>query len=466
MRDTSRCGCGRATPCMSASPPAYPSLRDLAACLPAFDVLRRLNSGEDSAIYLARQTTLDRLVLIHVLRETEAEGDVLERLRRRARLQDPRVTAVYDCGRMAGGQLYLVTEHVEGVPLAEVVAAGRLKPKQAYAPALQLCEALQAVHAQGLVHGCLSALSVLWAAGDQIKLTSAGMALTATGERTWLQPPKGGIQGDLEDLGRTLHLLFTGQEPGPDGRVARDLPPSFAQVLRRCLDGQGSRPFASAEEVRTALIEAVQAGRPAPTPAPAVAPPRPPAPPAPRQRPGPSPLQRLDAFLWSGLKAGLHLTIALISVASLLLLYQFKDRIVIEERIERPGALPPRPAAQTEAAEPPIPAAVMGALPAAPTLPVPAPVTKPIELPPPMPSPQEQLRARYVQSVQAAAQAALDQVRLDALPHLQRELALLQSGGEPPDIDEADLPPGLAELRRNYRKARAGLQTSAPPAPQ
>lgn len=453
---------------MSAFPPAYPSLRDLAACLPAFDVLRRLSSGEDSAVYLARQTTLDRLVLIHVLRATEAEGDVLERLRRRARLQDPRVTAVYDCGRMAGGQLYLVTEHVEGVPLAEVVAAGRLKPKQAYAPALQLCEALQAVHAQGLVHGCLNARSVLWAAGDQIKLTGAGMALTATGERTWLQPPKDGIAGDLEDLGRTLHLLFTGEEPGTDGRVARDLPPSFAQVLRRCLDGHGSRPFASAEEVRNALIEAVQAGRPAPAPATAAPPPPPgiPAPPAPRQRPGPSLLQRLDAFLWSGLKAGLHLTITLVSVASLLLLYHFKDRIVIEERIERPGALTPRPAAQAEAAEPPIPAAVMGALPAAPTLPVPAAVAKPIELPPPKPSPQELLRARYVQSVQAAAQSALDQVRLDVLPHLQRELALLQSGGEPPDTDEPDLPPGLAELRRNYRAARAGLQTSAPPAPK
>lgn len=451
---------------MSASSPAYPSLRDLAARLPSFEVLRRLSSGEDSAVYLARQKTLDRLVRIRVLRETEMEAGALERLRLRARLQHPLVTAVYDCGRMAGGPLYLVTEHVEGVPVGEVVAAGRLKPKQAFAPALQLCEALQAVHAHGLVHGCLSARSVLWVAGDQIKLTGAGMALTATGERTWLQAPAGGITGDLRDLGHTLHVLFTGEDPGPDGRVARDLPPSFAQVLRRCLDPRSSRPFTSAADVRDALVEALQSGRPAPTPAPAAAPPRPPGPPPPRERPGPSPLQRLDAFLWSGLKVGLHLTITVLSLGSLLLLYHFKDRIVIEERIERPGALPPRPAAQAEAAEPPIPAAVMGALPATPPLPVPAPVTKPLQLPAPAPSPLEQLRARYVQSVQAAAQSALDQVRLDVLPQLQRELALLQSGAEPPDTDEPDLLPGLAELRRNYRAARAGLQTPAPRAPE
>lgn len=448
-------------PSMSAFSPAYPSLRDLSARLPAFEVLRRLSSGEDSAVYLARQKTLDRLVRIRVLRETESDGGALERLRLRARLQHPRVSAVYDCGRMAGGPLYLVTEHVEGVPLAEVVAAGRLKPKQAYAPALQLCEALQAVHAQGLVHGCLSARSVLWVAGDQLKLSGAGMALTATGERTWLQAPSGGIAGDLHDLGRTLHVLFTGEEPGPEGRVARDLPPSFAQVLRRCLDPRSSRPFTSANEVRTALIEAVQTGRPAATPAPAAAPPRPPSPPAPRQRPGPSLLQRLDAFLWNGLKVGLHLTLTVVSLGSLLLLYHFKDRIVIEERIERPGALPPRQAA-AEVVEPPIPASVMGALPAPPTLPVPAAVAKPLQLPVPQRSPLEQLRARYVQSVQAAAQSALDQVRLDVLPHLQRELALLQSGAEPPDTDAADLPPGLAELRRNYRAARAGLQATTP----
>ena len=447
---------------MSALSPAYPSLRDLSARLPSFDVLRRLSSGEDSAVYLARQKTLDRLVRIRVLREPETEAGVLEHLRQRARLQHPLVTAVYDCGRMAGGPLYLVSEHVEGVPLAEVVAAGRLKPRQAYAPALQLCEALQAVHAHGLVHGCLSARSVLWVTGDQIKLSGVGMALTTSGERTWLQAPTGGIAGDLHDLGRTLHVLFTGEEPGPDGRVARDLPPSFAQVLNRCLDRRASRPFTTADEVRTALVEALQSGRPTPTPAPAMPPPRPPSPPAPRQRPGPSLLQRLDAFLWNGLKVGLHLTITLISLGSLLLLYHFKDRIVIEERIERPGALPPRPAAAAEAVEPPIPAAVMGALPAAPTLPVPAPVAKPLQRPDPPPSPLEQLRARYVQSVQAAAQSALDQVRLDVLPHLQRELALLQSGAEPPETDEADLPPGLVELRRNYRAARAGLQAAAP----
>jgi len=433
--------------------------------MPAFEVLRRLHSGGDSAVYLARQKTLDRLVRIRILREPEAEESVLERFRQRARLQHPLLTAVYDCGRMAGGPLYLITEHAEGVPLAEVVAAGRLTPKQAYGPALQLCEALQALHAHGLVHGCLNPRTVILGSAGQLKLTGAGMALNASGERTWLLANSGNLQDDLQDLGRTLHVLFTGQEPETGGRVSRDLPPPFALVLRRCLDPQASQPLADAGAVRTALIEALQEGRKGsapPAPAAAARPSKPPPPPAPRCRPGPSLLQRLDALLWDCLKVGLHLTITVVSVASLLLLYYFKDRIVIEQAVERPGALPPHPAGAVEPAEPPIPAAVMGALPPVPALSQQAPTVKPVPLPP---SPLEELRTLYVQSVQAAAQTALNQVKLDVLPYLQRELALLRDGAEPPDTDEPGLPEGLRDLRQNYRDARARLQPngSSPP---
>jgi hypothetical protein len=360
--------------------------------------------------------------------------------------------------------LFLVTEQVDGVPLRERIEG--MTPKQAYAPALQLCETLQALHARQLVHGCLSLETVLLTPNGQLKLVGTGMALSAEGERTWLQAPTGGLAADLRDLGRTLHLLFTREEPGPDGRVARDLLPAFALVLRRCLEPHNARPIGSADEVRTALIEAVQAGRPASTPAPAAPTPRPPPPPAPRQRCGPSLLQRLDAFLWSGLKVGLHLTITVVSLGSLLLLYHFKDRIVIEERVERPGALPPRSAAAAEAVEPPIPAAVMGALPAPPTLSVPpAEISARPLLLPSAPAPLDALRARYLASVQAAAQSALDQLLMEDLPHLQRELTLLQSGADVPEQDEPGLSAGLKQLRQNYREAKAGILAGQPAAP-
>jgi hypothetical protein len=410
--------------CMSAFPP---SLRELAARLPAFDVQRRLHTGEDSAVYLARQKTLDRLVRIRVLRETEDAGSVLERIRQRARLQHPRVAAVYDCGLLADGAVYLVTEQVEGMPLAELGAG-------AATVVLQLCEALQLVHEHGLVHGNLDVRSVWWTRGRQIKLAGVGMARTATGERTWLKAPAGGVASDLSDLGHLLHRVLAGGE-------AHHLSPPLVRVLQGCLENA----FPSAFEVRAALAEALQPGRPAAAP---IA--RPVSPSLPVQR-KPTLLQRLDRFLWSSLKVGLHLTITLVSLASLLLLYAFKDRIVIEERPLPSSSRPP-------AAEPPIPASVMGPLPPAPTLSVPT--ARPLRLPSAQPSPLEQLRARYVQSVQFAAQSARDQGRFDLLPYLQRELERLQSGAEPPDSAEPGLPQGLLELRRNYRAARAELQNA------
>jgi len=102
----------------------------------------------------------------------------------------------------------------------------------------------------------------------------------------------------------------------------------------------------------------------------------------------------------------------------------------------------------------------MGALPAAPTLPVtpavPSPSAAPIRLPA-APDPLEQLRAQYTLTVQDAAQQALNKLLFDDLPHLQRELTLLQNGSEIPDLDEPTLPSSLKQLRQNYREARARI---------
>ncbi|MES2506254.1 MAG: hypothetical protein V4599_06095 [Verrucomicrobiota bacterium] len=65
-------------------------------------------------------------------------------------------------------------------------------------------------------------------------------------------------------------------------------------------------------------------------------------------------------------------------------------------------------------------------------------------------------------AVQEAANQALEKVRLDDLPHLQRELQLLQSGGEIPAVDEPNLPASLKILRQRYREVRNGRGAGAP----
>lgn len=482
------------------SPPGFPSLEELSAWLPQYEIQGLVHAGQDSALYVARQSGLDRAVLIEVMPEPpESEvGELLERLRQRARSVHPGIAAVYDFDRLEPGLLYLVTEYVEGVWLQTLIDQKQVKPKTAFPLALQICEALQILHDHQVPHGMLNPATVLVTPENHVKLTSIGMADAGDGELSWLAPFQGSLTRDIHDLGFTLHWMFAREAPGHDGRLSRDLPPAFASVLRRCLGSDPTRQFERPDQVAAALKEALRSeqenadtptsrsrmviapGAKQPPAAPvskpstatstaaaASLPPRAQAPgslqPLVRHREGPTFWQRVDAFVWRAFSTGLHLFISLVSIGSLILLILFKDRIVFEDSSAPAMATIEEMEAEVEK---PLPAAVLGGLPppemlsTAPSQPVGNPITLPANpTPAPVPTvdPLADLKAQYIAAVQEAANHALSTVKLDDLPHLQRELQLLQSGGDIPAVDEANLPGMLKALRQRYREARAGL---------
>lgn len=479
------------------APSVFPSAQELAAWLPQYEVVEVLGQGEGSSLYAARQPALNRQVELTVMQEPgpEAASRLLERLRLRARLVHPLVAAVYDFGSTADGMLYWVSEHVEGHTVQEWIEAGNLKTKTAFSAALQLCEALQIVHDVPCVHGALAPHTVWLTSDGKVKLTGIGMTVTETGELSWLAPFHGSREQDIYALGYTLHWMFARSAPSEDGRLARDLPPAFATVLRRCLNEEAGRPFQSPAEVGAALKEALlqeqaraegtarsrvvvappgQGGsqlaaskpsssspaQPAPTPrSPAAG-----APLAPRPQPvvrhyQPTFFQRLDAFVWKAFSTGLHIAVSLVSVAAIFLLVLFKDKIVFEDTSSVVPKMTQEEIEKASAAQDRLPGAVLGGLPPAPELPVvPAPVA-PVTMPAAEEKPVDplaDLRAQYTAAVQAAANRALEKVSLDELPYLQRELILLQSGGEVPTDDDPELPAVLKALRQRYREALAG----------
>ena len=453
--------------------------------LPQYEVRQLIHTGQDGAQYLGRQSALERKVLIEILPELAESGvnTLMERLRIRARLVHPSLTAVFDFCHTSLGWLYLVSEHVEGTSLETLIEEHQLKPKTAFPWALQLCEALQIVHDQHLPHGSLSPQTVVITQEGKLKLTGIGMVPNAAGELSWLEPFQGSLSGDIHDLGVTLHWMFAKCPIGEDGRLSRDLPPAFATVLRRCLDNDPTRQFLRPGEVAIALKEALrgeqvkaetQTTRSRMVVAPGAKQPTGPAPvttaSSPSAKPVPPQLQpivrqqqvsffqRMDAFVWKAFSTGLHLFISLASVGCILLLILFKDKIVFEENT----ALPMASIEEIEADEKPIPAAVMGALPPAETLPTAPIAMKPITLVPPKPEPAPvdpliDLRAQYVEAVQKAANQALEMVRYDDLPFLQTELILLQNGGDIPEVDPPNLPAILKALRQRYRETRAKM---------
>jgi hypothetical protein len=169
---------------------------------------------------------------------SEEERDVLrERTRREARaaarLDHPSAVTVYDVAE-EDGTPYLVMELVDARTLAEVVRSdGPLSPKQTAEVGLAVLGALEAAHAQGIVHRDVKPGNVLLRADGRVVLTDFGIAtftgdssITSTGlllgSPSYIAPERAqgetpGPPSDLWSLGATLFTAVEGRPPYDKG---------------------------------------------------------------------------------------------------------------------------------------------------------------------------------------------------------------------------------------------------------
>ena len=105
----------------------------------------------------AGQLAVERPVAIKVLpaeRQSVRQRTRFEReVRVLARLQHPHIVSLIDSGSTEAGQLYLVMELLTGEVLSELIArCGPLDQERVTAIATQVLQALEAAHAQGVLH--------------------------------------------------------------------------------------------------------------------------------------------------------------------------------------------------------------------------------------------------------------------------------------------------------------------------
>src|SRR4029453_17006368 len=219
--------------------------------------------------YVATDRVLERQVGVKVLSPSDAQDPLfVERFRREARaaarLSHPNIVAVFDSGSDAG-EHYLVMEYVAGQSLAELLhRQGRLTPRRAAELAVEVCAALAAAHAQGLVHRDVKPANVLVDADGRVKVADFGIvkaAATATltgtgtvlGTAAYLSPEQaqGGpvdARSDLYSLGCVLYELLCGTPPFGSGA---DSPP--VAVATRHLHQPPEPPSAHNPQVDPAL---------------------------------------------------------------------------------------------------------------------------------------------------------------------------------------------------------------------
>ena len=157
-----------------------PSIKELSEHLVGYEVDTLIGRGGMGAVYRGRQTSLDRPVAIKILPPVIADRPGFrERFAREAKalakLNHPNIVAVYDYGQ-AGPYAMLVMELVEGANLREVLAQGRLTPKESMEIVPQLCDALSYAHETGVVHRDIKPENLLFDTRGRLKITDFGLA--------------------------------------------------------------------------------------------------------------------------------------------------------------------------------------------------------------------------------------------------------------------------------------------------
>lgn len=213
--------------------------RNIGRRLGSFEILAKLGEGSFGVVYKARQTNLDRMVALKVIRSRfTRDPRFMERFHAEARalaaLNHPNIVSCFDAGE-AEGRHYLVMEYVDGGSAWYAVRDGGPIPEErALNIAIHINRALIHAHEKGFVHRDVKPGNVLLTSGGQAKLADLGMASLRSGQTdgtvtagtpNYMAPEQiesarpVDARADIYGLGATLYLMVTGRRLFGKGTV-------------------------------------------------------------------------------------------------------------------------------------------------------------------------------------------------------------------------------------------------------
>jgi len=139
-----------------------------------YRILEKLGAGGQGAVYKALNTKLNRTVVVKVLPpELTTSAVNLKRFEREdhlaSSLDHPNICAIYDYN-FAEGVHFIAMQYIEGRDVRQLVNGRPLELKSALSIAVQVCDALAAAHAQGIIHRDIKANNVMVTDAGQVKI--------------------------------------------------------------------------------------------------------------------------------------------------------------------------------------------------------------------------------------------------------------------------------------------------------
>ena len=186
-----------------------------------------LGSGGFGAVYLARDTWIDKDVAIKVPHKQNLNfSELLREPRLLAALDHPNIVSITTADKQ-DNLFFIVMEYVEGKNLEDIIAEqGPLDIELSLAYAKQVGLAVEHAHRQGVIHRDLRPPNVLVSATGKLKVADFGTSrfleivahgTTVIGSPQYMPPEqfdgKAVFASDLYSLGVTLYQMLTGELP-------------------------------------------------------------------------------------------------------------------------------------------------------------------------------------------------------------------------------------------------------------
>lgn len=234
----------------------------------------KLGVGGAGVVWRADDLVLDRRVAVKLLHPEVAQDPrtrarFLSEASSAAQLTHPNVVVVYDIGR-EDGRDFLVMEHVDGVPLDQLLTGQRCSSDAVTSLGRQLASALGAAHANLLVHRDVKPANVIVTIDGAAKIADFGIA-QALGDAAARLTTPGHVMGtarylapeqlrdapvdarsDVYALGLVLHEALTGAPPFGTGTAVEIAMRRLADEPRRVDELAPAVPAALAEAIATA----------------------------------------------------------------------------------------------------------------------------------------------------------------------------------------------------------------------
>jgi eukaryotic-like serine/threonine-protein kinase len=267
-----------------------------------YRIVEQLGAGGMGVVYKAQDDRLDRAVALKLLPEKMAkQPQALERFRREARaasaLNHPNICTIYDIGD-DDGRAFIAMEFIEGETLRAHIHGKPLPTDEVLRLGIQIAEALDAAHSQGIIHRDIKPANIFITKRGQAKVLDFGLAkLTSKGIATgdddstanpamvstsivglisgtpsYMSPEQ--VRGDDLDartdifsLGLLLYEMATGRQafgggtggaiieavltrpPTPVRSINVEIPPQLEEIINKALHKDREHRYQSAAEI-------------------------------------------------------------------------------------------------------------------------------------------------------------------------------------------------------------------------